>query len=167
MEGQLDVDAPLLAVLEPAELGEPGERALHHPAHGAQMLARLDAAPRNPVDDALDAQHQLAAREIVALVGVPLPGPPPRPAARPVNRRERGEQVRQLAAVGHIGRRQCQCERDPLPVREDVALEPRLAPVGRIGPGAGPPFFARTLALSAAARDQSSRWASPSRSRST
>lgn len=167
VESQLDVDAPLVALLEAAELGKPGQRALHHPAHGSQMLARFDAAPRNAIDDPRGVQGRMTARVIVALVGVQLRRAPPGSAARAVNRPDGREQVRQLPAVGHIGRGQRDGEWDALPVREDMPLEARLAPVGRVGAGAGPPFFARTLALSAAARDQSSRRASPSRSRST
>src|SRR3954453_23491973 len=42
VEGFADVGSPLVADGKPAEAGEPGERALHHPPVPAQTLATLD-----------------------------------------------------------------------------------------------------------------------------
>src|SRR3954454_706540 len=81
-EGEVDVVAPLVADHQPAAAGDPGQRALHHPAVPTQALAALDAAPGDPGDDAAPAAGAAAAGVVVGLVGVQLPRAAPRTAAR-------------------------------------------------------------------------------------
>jgi hypothetical protein len=103
-------------------------------------------------------------RNVVGLVSVELLGPPAWPPTRALDRLDQLDQRLKELAVVVVGRRLPVRERCAPPVDQDVLLRARLAPIGRIGPGFGPPFFARRLALSRLARLQSIRSAAPSRS---
>jgi hypothetical protein len=65
VEGSEDVRPPLVTDREPAEAGEPGQRAFDHPAVPAQAFAALDPAPRDAGDDAALAAGAAAAGVIV------------------------------------------------------------------------------------------------------
>ena len=54
-----------------------------------------------------------------------------------------------------MGRGERDDQRDALRIGEDVVFRARLAAIGRVRPGVGPPFSARTEALSTTPRDQS------------
>lgn len=102
---------------------------------------------------------------IVGLVGVQLARPAARAtAAARAHRRDGVECGGQLRAV--VGIRPCQddTERCAAGIDDEVALRARLAAVCRVRAGRRPPFLAGMLALSSAARPQSSCPALSSRS---
>ena len=137
------------------------QRALHDPAVAAEVLTAFDAASRDPRCDAAGAALAPAATMIVALVGMQLVRSTPR-AATPAGAqpRHRVEGSSQHTAVVAVGPGEGQAERRAPGVHDEVALRARLAPVRRVRTRRGAPFFAGRLALSRAARDQSSASAS-------
>ncbi len=93
-----------------------------------------------------------------------LGGAPPRRAARLPQRGYGVDQRGAVAPIADVSGGELRREGDALPLDQDMVLRAQLAPIGGVGPGRRPPFFARTLRLSWLARDQSSRPAWPSRS---
>src|SRR5579875_2784592 len=91
-EGFVDVRAALVADGEPPVRGQPGQRALHHPAMASQALAALDAPAGNADLDVAPPQGLPAAREIVGFVCVQRGGTAPRATAGPFERRDTVEQ---------------------------------------------------------------------------
>jgi hypothetical protein len=98
---------------------------------------------------------------------VQLLGPAARAATWALNRLDQLDQWLEELAVVVVGRGLPVREWRAVAVDQDVLLRARLAPIGRIRPGFGPPFFARRLALSRLARLQSIRSAAPRRSSRT
>ncbi len=163
----MDLGAPFIAHGEAAEAAQPGQSAFHHPAPAAQPLPGLDAAPGDARDDAALAARGPAEGVVVALVGVQLDGPLPGAPALATHRPDRVEQGSQLRAVVDVGRREPHRERDASGVDHQVALAARFAAIRRIRADRGAPPLAATLALSSAARDQSSWSAACKRRRSS
>ena len=157
----MEVGASFVANGEATEAGEPSQGALDDPAVASQVLAALDAPPGDPRRDAARPALAPTAAMIVALVGVQLVRPAPRATATPcAHTRHRVEGGGQHAAVVAVGSGQRQAERRAVGVHDEVALRARLTPIRRVRPRRGAPFFAGKLALSRAARDQSSASAS-------
>lgn len=79
----MDIGASFVANAEPFELVQPGEGALHYPAHFAQPGAVGDAASGDHRFDAALSQQAAVLVEVVAAVGVQTPrlaagaSPPP------------------------------------------------------------------------------------------
>jgi hypothetical protein len=157
----MDLGQALVAHFQAAELGQPGEGALRHPAVAAQVLARLDPFARDPRRNPPSAQPGPTARAVRRLVQVQLGRAAAGAPAGLPDRRYRLDQRGTAAPIRDIGRRDFFRERDALPLDQDVVLRARLAAIRRIRPGRGAPFLARTLRLSWLARDQSSRPAWP------
>ena len=156
----VDIDASLVADGETPEAIEPGEGAFDDPAIAAETLAGLDAAPGDARRDASLPAGAAAAAMIIGLVRVQLSRPAPRPAALAADRWDRIEHLLEGHAVMHIGPGQGERERDTVTVRDEVAFRAGTAPIGRVRPGRGTPFFAAMAELSSAARLQSMRLAS-------
>src|SRR5512142_1618801 len=102
---------------------------------------------------------------VVALVGMELGWPPTAGTAAGPDRRDGFDQRLQGLAVVGVGSGDGDGEGETSPVGQDVDLSAGLAPVHRVRPGQRTPFFARTLALSQIARDQSTCPPAPSSSR--
>jgi uncharacterized membrane protein YgcG len=157
----VEVGAPRVTDGEAAEAGQPGQRSLDDPAVAAEPFAALDAAPSDPGRDAAGSALAPATAMIVSFVGVQLVGPAPwattTAGAHAWHRIERGGQH---AAVVAVGPRERQAERRAPGVHDEVTLRARLAPVRQVRARRGAPFFVDKLALSTAARDQSSASAS-------
>ncbi len=160
-EGEVQVGATFVADGETAEAGKPRQGALHDPAVASQALAALDAAPGYPRRDAASPALAPTAAMIVALVSVQLVWSASRATAPTcAHARHRIQRGGQHAAVVAVGPGEPQAERCAVGVHDKVALRPRLAPVRRVRARRETPFFAGRLALSRAARDQSSAFAS-------
>ncbi len=67
-----DVEPALVADGQPAQAGEPGQRALDHPAVPAEPLGVVDPASCDTWDDAPSAAGAAAAVVVVPFVGVQL-----------------------------------------------------------------------------------------------
>lgn len=70
----MELGASLVAGAEPFELVQPGEGSLDHPAHLAQSGTVGDAASRDQRLDAPLPQQATVLVEVVALVGIQVPG---------------------------------------------------------------------------------------------
>ena len=160
-EGELQVGATFVADGETAEAGKPSQRPFHDPAIATQPFAALDATPGNPRCDAASPALAPTTVMVVSLVGVQLVGSAPRAAAPTrAHARYRIERGGQHTAVVAVGPAQRQAERRAPGVHDEVALRARLTPIRRVRARCTAPFLAGRLALSRAARDQSSASAS-------
>lgn len=133
------VDSTLEAHAQLAEGGQPGMGTLDHPAMAAQSVIAFDALACNSVLDSSQLDVCMAAREVIALVGVQFFGATPGPATQPSNRRQCVNQLLEEHRVMPIGPCDAKHQRDALPVRDEVALAAELAPVRGLGPVCGPP----------------------------
>src|SRR5918912_3652429 len=143
-ERLMDVGAALVADREPTILGQPGQRALHHPAMPSQALAALDALARNAHLDVAPPQGPATARNVVRLVRVQLV----RACAGPsTGALEGGNAVQQGLKDGGlvlVGPREHHRERDAAAVHHNMALRARFAAIRWIGAGRSAPFLAGT-----------------------
>ncbi len=164
----MEVGAAFVADAEATEAGQPGEAAFHHPPVPSEVGAAVHAASCDPRPDATGAALPAAASVAVALVGVQLVRAlAGRTAVSGPHARHDVQGGRQHHTVVPVGAAQRDAERRALGVGDEVALRAGPAPIRRIGPDLGTPFFAARLALSRAARLQSSAPASFRHSRNT
>jgi hypothetical protein len=167
VEALEDVGPALVADGQPPEAGEPGQRALYHPAVAAQAFRALDPAPGDPGDDAPPAAGAAAAVVVVPFVGVQLARASARPAGALPDGLDRVEQGLEEPAVVHVRGAEQERERDAAGVDDDVPLGPGLAAVGRVRAGQLAPLLAGKDALSSEQRPKSIALARPSRSSSS
>lgn len=154
----VDVGAAFVADAQAAELVEPRDGPLHHPAHPAehpQMLVVVRALLGQPRFDPADPQRHMVAQPCIRLVGDHRVRPERRRADLAFDLRNRINQRDQELAVGAIRARDCARERHAFHVGADVVLAARLAPVRGVRSGFFPAPTARTLPESTAASDRS------------
>jgi hypothetical protein len=166
VEAEQDVEAALVADGEPAEAGEPSQRAFDHPAVKAQPLRALDPAAGDAGHDTSAPRDPAAAIVIVPFIGVQLARPLPRPPGALPDRRHGIEQRLEKAAVVDVRGAEQERERDAARVDQDVTFRAGLAAVGRVRADAFAPFLAGKEALSSEQRPKSTAFARPSRSSS-
>ncbi len=159
----MDVEPAFVSDGEPAEPVEPGEAALDDPSMPTELLAGLDAPPRNTRLDPAAVAGTTAAAMVVGLVGVQLVRPVPRPAALACDRRDRIEQLVEGQAVVDVGAGQEKGQRDAATIRDQMALGAGPASVRRVRACGLAPFLAAMDELSMQARLQSIRSASRKR----
>jgi hypothetical protein len=166
----MDIRSPLIAHAQAAEVIEPGQRALNDPPMAAQAHAGVDALAGDAHLDVATAQGPTAARIVIALVGMELVRPLAPLTCRRLYGRDDIEEVLEQHRVMPLGTAQERGEREASAVSHTMALRAGhplgLAPIRRIRADELPPLVAGILALSSAARLQSMRSASPSRSSS-
>ncbi len=153
---------------KPLRLVEPGHRMLHH--HAKYPKARAVRLPHRTRQLRLDLPRPRC-------VDVRLPtattitrvflGTPARSAPDSRHRRNGLQQGNRHFPVRHVRRRGQHLQYDTVAVDDHVPLAPVFRPVRRVGAGVRPPKTARNDALSAMARESSSRPCLPSRRNST
>jgi len=112
----------LIADAQALELVQPGERALHDPAHLSQSGALSNAASG---DHRLDtALPQLAAVlvEVVAPVGIQSPGPTARPPSQTSDQWDRIHQRQELGDVVSVAAGERDGQRGTVAVDDQVVL---------------------------------------------
>jgi hypothetical protein len=164
----VDVQTPLIANREPAELVEPRQRPFDDPPMPAKPRARFHALARNADPDPASVKELTTARDIVGLVRVQLRGPLPWATARALDRRDRLDQLLEDDAVVAVSPGDPCRERRATLIGNNMALRARFAAIGRVRVSGGAPFWAGMLALSRHARSQSiwsacSNWSSRAR----
>ncbi len=157
----MDVGTPLVADRQPSELAEPGQGALHDPPVPSQPGSSRCRAVRSGAG-CRGGSGPCGSAVIVGLIGMQLAGSPTGPAP---GRRHDIDHLLQRHAVMRVRACQADRERDAVGIGKDMALRPRLAPVGRVWPRLRAPLFAATDALSRAARRKSMALRRPRRSR--
>lgn len=151
----MNVGAALPANAEAAKLVEPTEGALDHPAVLAEPASMLGIALGEDRFDPTASQLGAMCGGVVRSIALHPLRSTARPPALACDRWNPVHQRQQLRHVMTIGRRERNRERDALRVGEDVVFRARFAAVGGVRPRVGPPFSARTEALSTTPRDQS------------
>ncbi len=152
----MNVDAALETSTQLAEGGQPGVRALDHPAMTPEPVVAFDDAPGNTRGDPQLAQVKAAASIVIALVGMQFVRPAPGPTATATYRWQRVDQLLENHRVMPVGARDAEDQWDALAVRDDVALAAEFAPVRGVGAGVVAPRGLATLAASMLARLKSS-----------
>jgi len=156
----VDVGAAFPSDAQTAELVQPTQGALHHPAVDSQPAAVGGVASRQNRLDATKAQLLAMPFGVVPPVALDPVWPEAgsaHPASNWRNRVHQGQQLGHIVAVGPCenGR-----QRDAVRVRDDVVFGPVLTAIRRIGADLRPPKTARTEALSTTAREKSI-WPTP------
>lgn len=152
---EMDVAALFVAHAQSAVLMQPTDRALDHPARRAQALAFRLTTTGNAIQNPPRTQRQAMSQRVIGLVGKGgLRSAAGRPRL-PSHRRNAVDERDQLRDIGAVGRRDPDREGDAVGIRDHVVFRAGLAAIRRIGAGLVPPKTARTLELSATARDQS------------
>src|ERR687886_1556652 len=164
-EGLMDIRAALVAHGEAAELGQPGQRALHDPAVPAQAGAALDTLAGNAALDTPPLQGDPTGRAVIRLGGVQRVRTLAGPSTGPLDRLDAIDQRGEDAPIRPIRRCQPHCEGDAVALDHNVALAARFAAIRRIRSGFLAPLLAGAKALSALARLQSILSAVPNRSK--
>jgi hypothetical protein len=159
----MDIGAALVTHAQAAEVIEPGQRSLDHPAVAAQALAGVDALAGNTDPDVPLGEGPPAAGEVIALVSMEFGGPLAPPPSGRLRRWDGIEQVLEDDRVVAVGPGQECGKRDTGSVDHNMALRARFAAIRRIRSGELAPLVAGMLALSRLARLQSIWPASPRR----
>jgi hypothetical protein len=159
----MNIRAPLVADGQPTKVVEPGQGPLDHPPMAAQPFARVNAAAGNPRADAALATCPAASQVVIPFVRVQLVRTLAWTSSSPAQGRDGVQRDAEHQRIMHIGARDGYGEGDASALDHNMALRARFATVRWIRPGRFAPFFAATLALSRAARDQSILSASASR----
>src|SRR5437879_1346772 len=145
----------LVATREPTEPGNPLQGPFDDVPMASQPFGRLDSPAGDPGHDAPPTQRLSAGRIVVALVGVQLVRPPPRPPDQPGDRRDLIDHGLEFQMVIAVGRGDAHRQRDATALAHRVNLRAWLASIDRAGAGQVPPLTARTCMASTDARDQS------------
>ena len=151
-EGEMIGGLPFPTNEEPSEAIMPAVRTLDHPASGLALDSaneRRLAATTDVGDDTPLAYRPVDVSIVITFVQAEMARATG--AARPLEH-DRIEHRRGQPLVMPIGRCDQGRERDPAPVREEMALRAPLASVGRIRPRVSPPLGALTVTLSSAAQ---------------
>jgi len=149
---------------EPSVTGEPGEGAFDLPSVPAETIVAVDAAASDPRHDPALAQPAAVSGGVVPLVGAQATRFASSRSTAGLDRGNGVEHRAQHGAVVGVRCRDADDQRNSLGFGQDVDLRPLLAAVDRAGTGQRYPLFARTLAASRIAADQSSSPEPPSRS---
>jgi hypothetical protein len=152
---------PVPSHLEPPEAAQPGQRPLHLPPLPPKPHRGLHPSSGDPRADPTTPQPRAVGRTVVGLVrvdGARSSAPPP---GRRQHRRHIVEHGLEHRGVVHVGGGDHRGQRQPTTVTDQVELGPRLATIDRICAHVVPHAW-RTLAVSRLARDQSTRPAIPS-----
>jgi len=148
----VDLGSAVVADEEAAELVQPGEGALDHPAMAAEAGAVLGVAPRDLRSDPALAELAATAWVVVgAIAGDPV-GPPARSADLAAHRRDAIDERNQLRAVVTVTAGERPRERDPAALDEEVMLGARPSAVNRARARRAAPLFACTWLESTTAR---------------
>jgi hypothetical protein len=158
----MDFDPSFVSDGEPPEFIEPSEAAFNDPSMLAKFLAAVDIPSCDARRDLTMQTSAAAAAVIVGFVCVQLVRPASRPPTLPRDIRNGIKQVLKWRAVVDVGSGQQECERNAMPICDQVAFGARSASIGWIGPGRAAPFLAAMDELSMQARLQSMRSASRS-----
>ena len=134
----MDVGAALVAHPQPAELVQPPQGPLHHPAVHPQPAAVFRAPPGQGRRDVTSAQFLAMPPRVIGPVSVQPLGSATGPAPLTAHRRHGLHQRQQLGYVVAIGPGQDGRQGCSVGLGEHVMLAPGLAPVRRIGAGLFP-----------------------------
>lgn len=161
----MNIDATFKSDAQLAEGGQPGVRALDHPAVAPEPVIALDTSTGDAIPNAAALEMATAACKVVALVGMQLDGPAQWSAALAAHRWQGINQFLEDDRIMAIGPGDTEHQRDALAVRDEVALAAEFAAVRGVGACVRAPRGLGTLAPSTQARLKSS-WPAPRNSAS-
>ncbi len=151
----MDVETTLETNSQFAETGEPGMRALDHPAMPSEPLLAFHCAPGDTGRDTALLQVTTTACEVIAFVCMQLAGAFARLAIQARHRRNGIKRGLECHRIVPVGTGNLDGQRNAARIYDDVPFRPELAPVCRVGAGFLAPRGLETLAASRLARSQS------------
>lgn len=163
----MDFRRTFITNLQPTVAIQPSVCPLDHPPMPPESLARFDAFACNPRCNPTLPERLTFFARVIGFVGMQLRGPLARPADRTLDGADSIDGFFHHLDVVNIRRRDRHCQRNAKSFDHQMALRALFAAIRRILSGFIAPFCAGTADESRAARDQSMRSASPSRSSST
>ena len=169
-ESLVNVKQSLIANGQSAVVVEPSQRTLNHPPVPAQSLAALHTSSGNPRRDAPLAQSTPAPLEVVPFVCMQFRRSLSSSSTKVLRLLDRSDCINNVGKrvrVVDVGWCADYSEGNSRSVDHKMALRARFSFIRRIRAGTLPPFLARTVAESTAARAQSILPASPNLSNST
>lgn len=161
----MDVVALFVARSQASPTEEPSERAFDDATVNAQPAAVFFAAFGDRRQNPARPQRLSDRARVVGAVGEQDLGATARPAARPLNGRNRFDEFEALLRIVNVGAGMDDRQRQAGGVSQQMTLGARLAAVGGIRSGVRPPKTARTEQLSTTTCDQSTSSSTPNRSR--
>lgn len=147
----MQIGSTFIAYPQAAELVQPGDGALDHPACDAGMTAMPGTTFADLRAHATLPQDTAIAFTVVAAVGLNDFRPLQWVAAPSGNGRHALQERHQLRRIVPVGASQDDIERDAVAVDEEVVLAARLAPISRVGTSFFPPCTAPATHAGAAA----------------
>lgn len=127
----MELGAPFVSGSEPFELMQPGEGSLDHPAHLAQSGPVGDAASRDHRLDTALPQQAAVLVEVVATIGIQVPGLTAGAYPPTTDRRDSVEQRQKLSDVVPVAAGEGDSERDPVAVDNQVVFGAGAGPIDR------------------------------------
>ena len=156
-EGLVDVGTAFPAHAQAAELMQPAEGALHHPAMNTQAAAMRGQTACQDGGDAAHPQRLPVRFGVVSPVALHPLGSAAGVTDAPAEGRDGVHQQQQLGHVVPVRPGENRGQGKAVGVRDEMMFRPGLAAVRGIGARLTPPKTARTDAESTTARDQSIR----------
>ena len=129
-ERLVDIRPAFVTHPQPAELMQPGDGALDHPAGRAQTAAVFRIASRDMRADATDSERPPVGLRVIASVCLNQRGFASRPAPLSCNRRDALDQGQQLGHVMPVGFGEDHGQRNALGIGEEVVFRARLTAIG-------------------------------------
>ena len=151
----MDFGVTFVADSQAAELMQPTQRPLHHPACFAQTAAMRSALTRQTIAYTPALQPEMVSPITISAISLYQIGSLTRPTSFARNRWNRQQQRFERCAVMHVGGGQLRAQRNALGIGAKMMLAARFAAIRRVWSRLKPPKTARTLLESTTARDQS------------
>lgn len=162
-ESLMDIGVAFVTDAQAAELMQPTQSPLHHPACFAQATAMWGALTCQTIDDPPTLQPAMVSTIAISAISLHQIGSLTRRASFTRDRWNCQQQRFERLTVVHVGGSQLRAQRNALGIGAKMMLAARFAAIRRVWSGLKPPKTARTLLESTTARDQSIRSAICSR----
>ena len=149
------VSAALIANAQTPELVQPRDGTFNNPASHTQSTTVFSVASGDQCVDTAIGEGVTMRLRIVGTIGLYEVGVATRPSTLARDGRDCMKQRHQLGDVVTVGFGEDDTQRNALRVAEEVVLRTRLTAIGWVRSSFFPPCTARTLELSAIAREKS------------
>ena len=152
----MDLRQAFVTYTQAAELMQPGNTALDHPARRPQPAAVFGSALGQCSADSARMQDVAMGLRIVAAIALHAPGLASRAPGLAGDGRDRFDQRQQLRDVVAVGLGEDHAQREALRFDQEVVLAASLTAIGWVRSSFFPPCTARIEELSTITRDRSS-----------
>src|SRR5262249_41949539 len=127
----MDVTSTFVAHGESPKSVEPRKCALNYPPYAAEVLVTLDAPSCDSGNHTSQAAGQSLGLGVIRLVGVQLTGAASGTPSRLFDWSQRVQHRFEHSRIMHVGCCECDVQRNPAPIDEQVVLRAQFPPVSR------------------------------------